>query len=256
MIDGLYNQPTSHTATPTKVLHMVKNERMGGFIPKWEKAENTGDFVQNIEKALSTIEPSSSQNRLGYAPIENTAQTAQNTEFGFGDLIDMVNPLQHLPVIGHLYRQLTGDEIKPIGQIMGGALFGGPLGAAAGLVNAVIEQETGKDVTSNAYAMVFQGQAPTYRSEQPQISSSPETRLAAIQNQMRPETNTPETAETIPGNLLALIDMKTDTQPRPKIIIERTAGNINRLSYPDLEQAPLPKREPITQVRLGYNYND
>ena len=31
----------------------------------------------------------------------------------------MINPLQHIPVVSYLYRQFTGDSIRPIGQIVG-----------------------------------------------------------------------------------------------------------------------------------------
>jgi hypothetical protein len=55
----------------------------------------------------------------------------------FRDLLDIVNPLQHIPGVSQLYRKLSGDEIKPSMELAGGALFGGPIGvafAAAGLL--------------------------------------------------------------------------------------------------------------------------
>lgn len=47
----------------------------------------------------------------------------------FGDVLDLVNPLQHLPVVATVYRRLTGDVIAPAMALAGGALFGGPIGA-------------------------------------------------------------------------------------------------------------------------------
>ena len=47
----------------------------------------------------------------------------------FGDLLDIVNPLQHIPLLGAVYRKLTGDSIDPAIRVAGGALFGGALGA-------------------------------------------------------------------------------------------------------------------------------
>ena len=32
--------------------------------------------------------------------------------FSFGDILDFLNPLQNLPVVGSLYRAVTGDEIS------------------------------------------------------------------------------------------------------------------------------------------------
>jgi hypothetical protein len=55
----------------------------------------------------------------------------------FRDLLDIVNPLQHIPGVSQLYRRLSGDEIKPSMALAGGALFGGPIGvafSAAGLL--------------------------------------------------------------------------------------------------------------------------
>jgi len=56
----------------------------------------------------------------------------------FSDIIDVINPLQHIPVIGTLYRKLTGDVIDPATRIAGGALFGGPIGAAFSAVAVAI----------------------------------------------------------------------------------------------------------------------
>jgi hypothetical protein len=51
----------------------------------------------------------------------------------FGDLIDVVNPLQHLPVLGNVYRWLTGDDLSPAARVAGGALYGGPIGLAGSI---------------------------------------------------------------------------------------------------------------------------
>ena len=62
--------------------------------------------------------------------------------FDFGDLVDIINPLQHLPVISSIYRTLTGDEISPASRLAGGALFGGPIGFVSAFATAVIEDAT------------------------------------------------------------------------------------------------------------------
>ncbi len=59
--------------------------------------------------------------------------------FTFRDLIDLVNPLHHIPVVGQVYRRLTGDVIDPAMRIAGGALFGGPLGAAFAAAGTVLD---------------------------------------------------------------------------------------------------------------------
>ncbi|MSR15720.1 MAG: hypothetical protein EXR86_14435 [Gammaproteobacteria bacterium] len=58
----------------------------------------------------------------------------------FRDVLDLVNPLHHIPILGNLYRKLTGDIIDPPIQVAGGALFGGPLGAVLALGSTLIER--------------------------------------------------------------------------------------------------------------------
>src|SRR3546814_18549505 len=58
------------------------------------------------------------------------AQPARG-ELTFSDLLDLVNPLQHIPGVAQVYRAVTGDAIKPAVKIVGGALFGGPIGDIA-----------------------------------------------------------------------------------------------------------------------------
>lgn len=91
--------------------------------------------------------------------------------FGFKDFLDIINPLQHLPVVGTLYRALTGDKLEPGSRILGGTLFGGIGGFVTSLANAVIENETGSDIGDKALAFfrgndtpetnVAQGETPT-----------------------------------------------------------------------------------------------
>ena len=83
--------------------------------------------------------------RPGPAPAEPSAGDASD-RFGFWDFVDIVNPLQHIPVVNALYRAVTGDTIKPAARIIGGTVFGGPLGLAVAAADAVIEQSTGRTV--------------------------------------------------------------------------------------------------------------
>ena len=94
--------------------------------------------------------PSPYQARQAHAP------NITNDDFfsGFQDLVDVFNPLQHIPIISVIYRGLTGDTISPGARIAGDTLFGGGLGFLSSLVNSVVEQETGKDIGANLFAAV------------------------------------------------------------------------------------------------------
>lgn len=91
---------------------------------------------------------------MSEAAPAKTSSAAPSSDFSFDDVIDVINPLHHLPVIGMIYRELTGDKIGPVAQIVGGGIFGGPVGAISGTVNAVVQGTTGKDVAGNVIAMV------------------------------------------------------------------------------------------------------
>ncbi|WP_156994966.1 hypothetical protein [Elstera litoralis] len=72
----------------------------------------------------------------------------------FADVLDTINPLQHLPIIGTIYRELTGSTLSPAARIIGGGLYGGPIGVVLSMVDATIQEGTGRDIGSNVLAMV------------------------------------------------------------------------------------------------------
>ena len=61
------------------------------------------------------------------------------------DLIDLINPLHHIPVLGGLYREITGDTIAPGPRLIPG-FFTGPLSLAGKMFMLGIEENTGKSV--------------------------------------------------------------------------------------------------------------
>lgn len=149
-------QPAEPAASAPKILRMVKNERMGGFVPAWVKPET------EQEKLAATMgHPLASQENQTFAQTlsETTGNSTESIgeiqyqEFGFGDLLDIVNPLQHIPLVNLAYRAITGDEIRSSGEIVGGAIYGGVGGAAGGIINAIVEEETGDDIIGNTLTL-------------------------------------------------------------------------------------------------------
>lgn len=78
---------------------------------------------------------------------------ASGPGFSFHDLLSIFNPLQHIPVIGTLYRAVTGDTIGTPEKIAGDTLYGGLLGAVASIADAAFEKITGKDVGDTVLAL-------------------------------------------------------------------------------------------------------
>lgn len=79
----------------------------------------------------------------------------QNSSFEFGDLIDIVNPLQHIPIVATIYRNLTGDQLGMAPRVIGGALWGRLGGFVTGVINSVVEWFTGKDIGDHIYAKIW-----------------------------------------------------------------------------------------------------
>jgi hypothetical protein len=92
--------------------------------------------------------------------VTSTATKAADTglkeeEEGFFDhLLDVVNPLQHIPIIGTIYRAITGDKIGSVEKIMGGTLYGGMWGAISALADVAFKGITGKSFEDTALSLL------------------------------------------------------------------------------------------------------
>lgn len=155
---------THAQGTPRVVFKMTTSDRMAGSVPAWIEAtdpkdQTTAALAATTRKAKFSDELAHAQDgqAMAYGPQQKeSAADDENADepFGFGDLVDIVNPLQHIPIVSNLYRAVTGDHIRPSSDIIGGAIYGGLAGAASGLANVIIKHETGKNFMEHAVAMV------------------------------------------------------------------------------------------------------
>jgi hypothetical protein len=97
----------------------------------------------------STSSPSSPPASGGGAPLWT------HGHFSFKDLLDIVNPLQHIPVVGSIYRYLTGDEPSGGARIVGDSIYGGPIGFGVSVVGSMLLDKDGKDLGERAMTAVF-----------------------------------------------------------------------------------------------------
>ena len=86
-----------------------------------------------------------------------------SADYSLGDLVDIINPLQQLPIVGTVYRALSGDTIKPEMRVVGGALYGGPIGLALAVADSAVEEVTGRDTGGNIVAIFAPERAPITR---------------------------------------------------------------------------------------------
>lgn len=107
------------------------------------------DFAQGIQTSfLASMQHS--QTVLKPAPAQTAAADQKSASkdddgFSFDDLLDIINPLQHIPIVSTLYRHFTGDTIKPFEKIAGDTLFGGLTGLGSSLADFAFQKITGEN---------------------------------------------------------------------------------------------------------------
>src|ERR1700760_1477382 len=93
---------------------------------------------------LSAI-PSRAATPANKADLTNLADPTKTSDHSgsFSDFLSAINPLQHIPVVGSIYRAITGDVPAPAARVLGATLIGGPVGLVLSAANAIYEQDTG-----------------------------------------------------------------------------------------------------------------
>ncbi len=133
------------------------------------------------------------------------APEAAKHELSFDDILGILNPLQHIPVVSQIYRALSGDEISSFAKVAGDALFGGPIGFVVGIVNAIFEDETGKSAGETMLASLLGGE--THEEMAASATPSPvreggtlETQIARASPGSEPQTLAAQLAAGMPAN--------------------------------------------------------
>jgi hypothetical protein len=142
----------------------------------------------------------------------------------FKDLIDIINPLQHIPIINTIYRELTGDEPGAVSRVAGGALYGGVIGLALASADTAFADTTGKDVGETIWAYLNgdedgasgSGTQVAKDDKAPQGSAAPQTatataspsaQTATAQTPAAPGTEPPAPVSAGPQPLIAKQDL-------------------------------------------------
>ena len=108
---------------------------------------------------------------------------------GFHVLLAELNPLQYVPVLGTLYRALTGDRIpeeaRTVGSLVVSGIMGGPVGVAIGVAETAVEKMTGIDperLGTRLLASIGIGNAKPHATPErapPEPDAPPALRIAA-----------------------------------------------------------------------------
>ena len=184
-----------------------------------------------------------------------TDSDAGGSGFSFGDLVDVLNPLQHIPVVSTLYRRLTGDEIDPMSRVAGGALFGGWIGGVASVANALIERATGDDLGGHI-ATAFLGDGEETDTAQPATAVQLAARPTDDEPQHHASQGVADSAQTRPP-LWQLAAAPTGARPiamdqQTFDALARTLGGTDAIAHLDPQGReekvpPPPPRPPIEE---------
>ncbi|MBB3268583.1 hypothetical protein FHW79_006258 [Azospirillum sp. OGB3] len=158
-----------------------------------------------------------------------TKQETAHLGLDFGDLLDAVNPLQHLPGVSQVYRHATGDDIGLPARLAGGFLFGGPIGLLGSAAMAAFEAVTGDDPLGHLVTLAEGGAAETTTPAKDAPPNAPPLPFLAGPAQ-EPQTEPPP-----------------DHRPSPAVLAEALARKTP--STDATADAPAPKAEqPAPQI--------
>ncbi|HEX3349338.1 MAG TPA: hypothetical protein VHS58_14670 [Acetobacteraceae bacterium] len=103
-------------------------------------AEGGFDMIPGLAPAM----PPASGGSGGGSAVGSPAAAGSADHLSFSDILSQINPLQHLPVVGTIYRAITGDTLSApfriAGSFVAGLVTGGPIGAIAGIGGAIVEE--------------------------------------------------------------------------------------------------------------------
>jgi len=134
----------------------------GAAVPTAEDGTPIGSFDKNGVLVLN-ITPDR-DTRKEYAEkgikwrlVDNEASNklffGEDGKLGWKDLADLVNPLQHIPLVNIAYRHLTGDTPNGAAELLGAIPFG-PMSTLAAIADLAVRSTTGKDIGENVIAMI------------------------------------------------------------------------------------------------------
>ncbi len=225
---------------------------------EFQVASAQKNIISNLEKASDgQIGRYDIQLETASAYADSGQRLNNNSDhesFKFRDVVDIVNPLHHVPIVNMVYRGITSDELHPMSQIIGGALYGGPVGAVTGTANAITKMQTGKDIGDHALSMAglnITRPSPTER------------QLSDIANKL----DNAQRLEDLPSTLNAMVSTSepskaTQAYERAQMAEGRTAGSMMvkknwAVSYSKNNETPnvplkaLPIMEEVTSLSLS-----
>ena len=176
-----------------------------------------GSRGRSYSDIAADVEPQSLSNSAAkpQSPSIMSLKLWENGDFSFGDIVDTINPLQHIPIVATIYRNMTGDKIGAVPRIVGGALWGRIGGFVLGFVNAIVDHITGKDIGDHIYAALFGDSGKSER-----------------------ETAIAQAAESVSGTVAAGLSAQNSLGLAPQVVADDSVATDSLVAFGKQERSP------------------
>jgi len=154
------------------------------------------DFAQHVTAASFAAGERAHNLTFSQAPAQpanGTADAKPAGKLSFDDLLDIVNPLQHIPVVSTVYRALTGDKESDAAEVIGGGLYGGLMGLGSSLLDVAFKDVTGKNFGDTVLAWIGLDSAPDTKVAAADGKPAPQASLSPSAATLQPKTDAPGT---------------------------------------------------------------
>jgi hypothetical protein len=167
--------------------------------------------------------------------------------FNFHEFLSDINPLQYLPVVGTIYRAVTGDVIPEAlregGSFLVGGLLGGPIGLLTSIAETIAEKITGID-PEKIVASVFHTSPPPVTAPagppaaDPVLASKPVDPVKVITPADPGQANTPAAPRiALTPEQLSAYGVHPDASGTPKLADTGAADVLNTIELTRLGHA-------------------
>ncbi len=107
------------------------------------------DYAEYAASVATSVAASKAAAQPPAVQSSTTQPSAATQGVTFHEVLSELNPLQYIPVVGTVYRSITGDTIpepvRVIGSMIVSGLLGGPIGVAMSIGALAVEKATGLD---------------------------------------------------------------------------------------------------------------
>ncbi len=143
--------PASSTPASATASHQAQGER--GPIPGARRGADGAWELPRLPDKEERTWLSGQKWRVVESERSRALFLGPDGEFGWDDFLDVVNPLQHIPLVNIAYRAVTGDEIYGAARLVDFAF--GPMAAVSTAVDLAFRDITGRSMADNAVAALF-----------------------------------------------------------------------------------------------------